>query len=379
MNTNYFNHNLDGSDIPLNVGDRYYGQDRLRDFWNQREYGKHVIEMLANTASNTKLEGLQVSQGTGHTINITQGRGIVNYQIKPPSSWGTIPPTMSNADIRLIVEVPSLADQSITSATTDGTTLNYVKLAYNEVTVQTRTRAKKAGSYDSEVQASYIITVDSTAPTSYELVISTFKTNGVTIEFINQSLNEVILSNIGWNTGDIKMGMLQVEPSGWILCTGRTIGDSGSGATLVGLTYRKLYFWLWELVNTYSAQFTISGGIGTSAGNDWNAGKTITTPDFQAVVPMMPGTQSINSRTKGRLTALNEIFEDRFQGHQHITSFLNGFYPNSPDEDSAVKAFPGNSGNFKTTQIGTDEVNGTPRTGAYNEPNIVGVNYLIKL
>jgi hypothetical protein len=183
MNTKHFNHALDGSDIPENVGDRYYGQDRLRDFYNQREYSTLIARDMTNQEQNIVISGLEVSQGTGHTIDITAGRAIVDFQVKTPDSWGSLPPTMTDKTLPMVVELPELLDQAIAGAITDGTTVNYIKIAYNEVTGSNRDRAKKTGNYNSEVTPSYTLTVNSTAPTAFELSIAKFTSNGSTITF----------------------------------------------------------------------------------------------------------------------------------------------------------------------------------------------------
>jgi hypothetical protein len=180
----YFNHELDGSDIPLNVGDRYYGQDRLRDFFSQREYATILLQKIVGSAAHIIIDGLVVTQGTGHTINITAGSAIITYTTKFPNSWAAIPPTMTIDTFPLLTILdPALTNQAITSAVTDGVTTNYVKLAYNESPGSNRSRAKKTGSYDSEVTPGYTLSVDDTAPTSTEFSIATFTSDGATLTF----------------------------------------------------------------------------------------------------------------------------------------------------------------------------------------------------
>jgi hypothetical protein len=199
MTTKYLNQTYTGSDIPISVGDRYYGQDRGRDFYNNREYGALIARSIVNRSGNTIINGGLVSQGAGHTINVTSGFGVVAFQIKAPTSWSALPPPIGNVDIPIIVEIPALTNQSITGATTDGVTINYVKIAYTENFVSTRTRAKDTGSYSAETESSYTLTVNSTAPTMYELQLARFTSNGSTLTFVGSEARGVQVSNLNTN------------------------------------------------------------------------------------------------------------------------------------------------------------------------------------
>jgi len=200
MNTKYFNTNYDGSDIPLGVGDRYYAQDLGRDLYHDKEYGATICKEIINKSGNIIIKDAIVSQGAGHTINITEGTGIVDFKIKTPTDWSTLPPVIGTTDIPIFVEIPALTNQSITGATTDGITTNYVKIAYSENFIQSRARAKKVGSYFCETENSYILTVDSTPALNTELILATFTTDGTTLTFtdnIERGINFPKKDNIG--------------------------------------------------------------------------------------------------------------------------------------------------------------------------------------
>jgi hypothetical protein len=184
MNSKYFNPRITGG-ISENNMDRRYAIDFIRDFWNGREFATSITKALLNTASNIILSGGLCSQGAGHTLNITACKGIVNYSVNLPLDWAVIPPNLTAVAIPLLVESTAQTNMAITSSVTDGTTPNYVKLAYLETPTNTRTKADDpgAGSYYAEILPSFTITVDSTAPTTYELLIATFTTNGSTIVF----------------------------------------------------------------------------------------------------------------------------------------------------------------------------------------------------
>lgn len=66
-----------------------------------------------------------------------------------------------------------------------------------------------------------------------------------------------------------------VAPAGFVLASGRTIGDALSGATeRANADCQNLFTVLWA-----NNSLTVSGGRGASAALDWAANKTITLPD----------------------------------------------------------------------------------------------------
>ena len=183
---NYTNPKYSGSPlIPLPVGDRHYGQDLTRDIrYHQDQRG--VLSKRIFGGEKVIIEGMLVTQGVGHTLNITAGNAVGKFNVVIPhktNAWA-LPPDTETDDIFVIIPIPTdITGLAITGANTDNVTTNYVKLAYNENDGNTRNRAKKAGSYAYEVQPYYTITVNDTAPTTYEVVLETFITNGTTITF----------------------------------------------------------------------------------------------------------------------------------------------------------------------------------------------------
>lgn len=184
MNSKYFNPRISGG-ISENNKDRRYSIDFIRDFWNEREFSTSIMQALLNTTDNVILSGGLCTQGSGHTLNITACKGIVNYEVDLPLDWAVIPPNLTATDIPLLVESTVQTNLAIVSATTDGATTNYVKLSYSETPVNLRTKADDplSGSYYAEIEPTYSIIVDSTAPTSNDLVLATFTTDGATITF----------------------------------------------------------------------------------------------------------------------------------------------------------------------------------------------------
>lgn len=172
----HFNHDYDGGapDVPLSVGDRFYGQDRGMDFEFLRDKIGQVIEDLLEDQA-LKVSGGLVIQGTGDTLTISPCVGYAKFSIDEPGDFGAaLPPAVAARDVVARVESTQQTDMAISSATLDGVTVNYVKLRYVETTVYSRSRAKKAGSYAYAVEPDFEFVVDSTAPGTYDILLATF-------------------------------------------------------------------------------------------------------------------------------------------------------------------------------------------------------------
>jgi hypothetical protein len=212
----YHNPKFSGSpSIPIAVGDRFYAQDLLRNFRRLMSIDGEILKRTFGQ-SEIIIEGLEVSQGTGHTLDITSGKCIGNFEVEiphPTDTWA-MPPNTDTEDIIVLIDVPSnITNMTITSAVTDGVTVNYVKIVYTETNGNTRQRAKKAGTYAYEVIPDYTITVDDTAPTSYEVVLETFTSDGATITFLgNEDLRiDKSFSNEGSYTNITTSQILKVN------------------------------------------------------------------------------------------------------------------------------------------------------------------------
>lgn len=77
-----------------------------------------------------------------------------------------------------------------------------------------------------------------------------------------------------WYTGDVRLTMRKVADDGWLLCNDGTIGKTGSAGTArANDDTEALFKLLWN--NVADGFAPVSGGRGSSADADWNAGKTI--------------------------------------------------------------------------------------------------------
>lgn len=185
--------------IPLNVGDRYYGQDLSRDFWSGLDFLSTAMRGIVGQAP-ALLRGGICSKGTNFDdMDITAAFGIVGHQVTTPDNFSSLPPSIQSEDIlALIVESEAQVNFDLAAtATLDGVTTNYVKLRYKEVDGGSRNRAKKSGSYVYEVEPSFEIIVNTVSPTKYDILLCSFVGDGSSTLTITQSANifETVLTN----------------------------------------------------------------------------------------------------------------------------------------------------------------------------------------
>ena len=175
MSVNRHNRDYDASSppVPLATGDVYRPQDFFRDLEHIQKKASQAILDLLRTGSNVLVSGLRVTQGAGDTISVTTGVAYVQDTVTVPDSYATNPPTTRTETVQRRVEVPALTDQAIPSATLDGATTNFVKIAYAEIDVGSRQRLRGSGTYVYEKADSYTLVVNSTAATASELTIAT--------------------------------------------------------------------------------------------------------------------------------------------------------------------------------------------------------------
>lgn len=178
-------HNLEydgGSpNIPVFLKDKYYAGDLNRDYQYRLDRLGHNYKDLYVDPPYI-LDGGQVSQGAGTTLNITVCIAVVKYNVTVPGTFGALPPppilTEKLEAIRVISTVQT--NLAIPNAVNDGATTNYVKLAYADLDGNTRQRARKIGTYVYEQAPSFTITVDDDAPAGdgTEVLLDTFTLTG---------------------------------------------------------------------------------------------------------------------------------------------------------------------------------------------------------
>lgn len=182
METKHFNHTF-SSGIPLGVGDRYYGQDRARDFWHGIERaGRALYDFYGQ--SNILIKGGVVSQGSSVTkINVTAAVALCQYTVDIPNSFAALPPTATTATLpAVLTDMTAQTDFNLSTAgaTLNGVAVNYLKLAYAETDGNTRGYAKKSGSYAYERIPGYLLTCTTVAPAANEVELARLTGDGST-------------------------------------------------------------------------------------------------------------------------------------------------------------------------------------------------------
>jgi microcystin-dependent protein len=163
------------------------------------------------------------------------------------------------------------------------------------------------------------------------------------------------------------------SPTGWLLCSGQTIGDVGSGADFESADYETLF----GLIKSHY------GNAGTEV---WASGDTVLLPDLRGRV--IAGQDDMGGSSADTLTdaqadqlggilgeedhtlTVNEIPSHRHPPHENITGITGGFVYNTSAGSGA-----GNGGGFEY-EADTGLAGGG---GSHNnvQPTII-LNYIIK-
>lgn len=301
------------SGITTNNLDRRYGGDFVRDFYHEKEYNTQIINALFNTSSNTILSGGICTQGTGHTLSITPCQGLVKFAVTVPDSWGVIPPSTTTKDIYMMVESTQQTSIAIPSAVTDGSTINYIKLQYVETPTSTRTKAEDPtlSTYSSEIIPSFELVVNSTANSSYDLLLNAFTTNGTTISFLGTSATRQSIIDLP----DMKTGWISTNET-WTYASADsptftfTISGDKTGKYSVGMKLRLTQTTTKYFIITAISYSSPNTTITVYGGTDYTlANATITNPYYSVHkspygFPMSPLKWSITlSSTSARSTS----------------------------------------------------------------------------
>lgn len=114
-----------------------------------------------------------------------------------------------------------------------------------------------------------------------------------------QATLKTYFDGLYFSTGDIKDSMV-TSASGWVIMSGRTIGNAASGATeRANADTVDLYTLLWN--NLTNTEAPVSTGRGASAAADFAANKTLTLPDARGRA--LVGKDNMGGSTASRMTA----------------------------------------------------------------------------
>jgi len=187
---------------------------------------------------------------------------------------------------------------------------------------------------------------------------------------INAVDHNLLRDDIGYAapTGIMNPYAGTTAPSGWVICTGLTLGNAASGASgRANADTESLFTLLWD--SFADAQLAVSGGRGANAAADYAANKTIEIPDLQERMPVgykNAGTFDPIGDTAG--TETHTLLTAEMPAHTHTINVYNA--------GGTGFAYNGTS----TTLTGTPATSSTGGGGAHNnlQPYFVST-YIIKL
>jgi len=183
--TQYFSKLFTGSGPakPDALGDIYYAQDLARDYaWVMDRIGSLAADVAGATAILIS-GGVVTDDGSHSHVNITAGVGYAPFTVTLGID-GNVPPTSGTEDITA-VRIAWGAQTSV--GTFAGTTTYYVKMAYAEANGLNRQRARAAGTYYFTKQPSFTMTIDTSAPTAYQVLLATISVSSGSIAAITQA------------------------------------------------------------------------------------------------------------------------------------------------------------------------------------------------
>jgi hypothetical protein len=136
----------------------------------------------------------------------------------------------------------------------------------------------------------------------------------------------------GYQTGNVKMTVVDDVQEGWLISNGETIGNTGSGAAHTGAEYYSLY------------EKCKANGYGNLGSEDWASGNTVKIPDFRGLLPIGAGTTNraagVDAEGNFYTSTLGTYYTDIQQAHFHakgdIAISSGGGHLHSIDPGSTV-------------------------------------------
>jgi microcystin-dependent protein len=373
---------------PDGLGDLAYEQDNIRDkAWLWDRIGALMMDIYSQGSPTSFLisGGVVTDDGSHTKVNISAGVGYAPYTIDLGTS-NSVPPATAPEDLSPVrVAWGALSSQG--NINTTGTW--YVKMAYAEADWNTRIRAKAGGSWVFSKKPSYTLTINTTPPTSYEILLATIvgNTSPLTITMMppwgaTSAANptSLILRDASGRAkvadpsdtadvatkryvdnkyvppptiapGIILMFAGSSIPTGWLLCNGAQVSRS-----------------------TYSNLFS---AIGTTYGAG-DGSTTFNIPDIQETVPVGVGTRSSGITTHDVFN-LGQFKDDQMQGHWHELDGSNGTSGSSAAVSVVSTKVINTVSSAGTIRSPTnDGTNGNPRYSTTTRTKEMGLNYIIR-
>jgi len=289
-------HNFDYSGgSPLAIGDRYYAQDLGRDFYYLLNKQGALLKAFIG-ATNVILSGGVASTNTWTSIDITAATVLVQYSVTVPDSYASIPPTTKSVKLDgLLVEMPAQTAWALSGATLDGSTPNYLKLAYANASGSSRTRALAGGSYTYDQTASYTLTCTPVAATDTEVLLATIVGDGASSMTITPASKPTVAQTVS----------VSASCSGnSATATSATSANSATSATTL----------------TNSRDFAVSGLGMTCSAQAFNGSANVTLPLAYISSQGAAGTWDTSSTAPDKTTRLN------WNGCLYATRVYNAVY-----------------------------------------------------
>jgi len=169
------------SNVPVQAGDRYYGQDLGRDFYFlQDALGLSLLSgfgQAPGTPLLTQLGAVSVDGVTPNSvIDVGAGASVLPFSISVPNSFAAIPPTVSTVTVNLPIIWPAQT-VNVTTLGCTGTQVYKLYATYTETVQKTRQKAKQNATYGYEVLPTLTFGVTTGSIPANSVLIQTFTYN----------------------------------------------------------------------------------------------------------------------------------------------------------------------------------------------------------
>ncbi len=200
--------------IPESLNDRFWGQDWQRNFWYLLEQTGLAVRDLVDFGSATSLLylGGSIIKGTNwDDINIPISIGYAEFDVivqDETQAW-QVPALSKTVTMKgMRIKTPAINDFDVSGATLDGSTTNYLKMAYVESDGRTRQKSNDSATWTFEKEPSVIITADAIPATDKEVLLATFVgdgTSSLVITEANTANLDSINTSVALNTSNLSI------------------------------------------------------------------------------------------------------------------------------------------------------------------------------
>ena len=170
-----------------------------------------------------------------------------------------------------------------------------------------------------------------------------------------------------------------IPPSGWLLLNGDTFGNLSSGAVHESADLEDLFVLFWD--SMADAQAPVSTGRGSSGGDDWLVGKTLTLPDVRGRAIIGSGTGAgLTGRTLGisggEETHLLTAAQSGLPSHNHTVVLAGASWTQGDNDDTNFP--PGNVWRVSATRnTGNSAAQDASQAHNIMQP-FLAINYIVK-